>query len=312
MFSTISTFTLDKQLAAQITGENEPADSFCRRKIVVVEKRTLELRPYYLCQRLFCCCYYHCCSRSANAAWAFNTYLSETHQQLGILAQELTQVDLTALSVLFAQDAWKIMKKIECLSNRYDDLNKLVKWIHWHKIYQEALPKQTQDEKANDEQLTDPPTPHRRSIHGTIKKLNITDLYRLLEDIPIENMTPGDLLILKEDLKNHAVLFTLDYDACKPAIVRELINRNWKISPPPETLVSKTLRKKIENYDSAEILPARYWEILLERPESYMAGLSTPMTSSLGDNSLKIIEAVRSDSARKTLLQAASPTSSIQ
>lgn len=209
-----SSITLSPAVEKLLNGEERAT---CCPQELVVKITEIQIRQHSVISRLFCCCFFRCCSNPKETKQAFQGYLEKKHKPWSAnVAQQLVKRELPKLAVLYVRDAQKIMKKIKEIEARFDDINKLVHWANWHKVYQE-LKMQTTDEDTMPTEKWQNPTTLQIRDHGTIRNLTMAELYRMLEYIPIQStqppiqaMQPGDIKIIQSEITNSATVLIAD------------------------------------------------------------------------------------------------------
>lgn len=250
---------------------------------IVVSNKELHLERRSCLRTLFSCCTVPCSKPATHPLDAFKVYLSDTYGKFTAeKSAELVSIDLSLMATLRLSEVRKVVEKAKEIEKRYKDLDNLVKWLRWSKIYQTIISQKEGKAEKNNRIFTPRDTnyvPGERMVRSgsthEIDPYRFSKIFKRVHRIPLNREISNQTLVnindaVKVELANKDC-FTVDTHEIIIIVIKELIKRDFIILTPPADLIDPQLREMIEDYDSITALSTTELQALLAKKGDYVS-----------------------------------------
>ena len=257
------------------------ATNGCNKKsrVLCVQNDVIQFQSH----RVLCCWRRICCGNGEITLTAFQKHLAVKYgaeDSFGTFLAE-NSVKLAHLpgriNVFCVDDARKIHKYAQEINRRYKDLDNLVKWLRWYKIYRES------SSKKEEENQVFGMTPKEKMVKdrkGTVQSYKFKDIYERLLEIPFEGDVEFSILRKVDDAVRKTLKDSDSFVIPTSRIIEIVVKQlrvtemeegvNIQIKTPPKDLLDKELRESIQDKDSVEDLTSEELEKLLAKQGDYV------------------------------------------
>lgn len=249
---------------------------------VVVSNKELHLESRSCIRTLFCCCTALCSKPVTDPVDAFKLYLSDTYGKFTAnRSAELVSVDFSSMATLKLDEVRKVVARAQEIDKRYKDLDNLVKWLRWSKIYQTVISQKVAEPEGKSQIFTPTNTNYvpgermvRKMSNHEIDPYKFSKIFKRVHRIPLNREISDLTLVCINDAVKIELAkkdcFTVETHEIILIVIHELIKREFAIRTPPDDLIDPKLRSAIEDYDSITHLSATELQALLVKEGDYV------------------------------------------